>query len=229
MRTAADVQRYWTRPVIRTIEPFIVMNLDTGEYTRKHPEQTSDVNQISDAASDDDWTTKLREEDWATLSGFFKSIEILRPYIDYLDFTVAGDTRRVWIMDAAQGTSEGEARGIAFHAPAQSLMSAVRLGYFDAILIGNLMTAELRNMTLYPHFTRIVAKLAGASGVRTSEAWRQFRRRYFRRNPIGYPEWHLSEKLAMATDVARAWAERLHIERPLKILYRRYLGDPVRY
>ena len=37
------------------------------------------------------------------------------------------------------------------------------------------MTTELRDMTLYPHFSPVVAKLAGASGVKTFKAWRRFR------------------------------------------------------
>jgi hypothetical protein len=221
----AGVVRHWTRPDIRIIEPFVRVNLDTGEYQRKHPEQTSDVSQITDATSDDDWAVPLREEEWVALSGFFKSIEIPRPCVDYVEFRVVDETRRIWINPEPLGQSE--TRGIAFHAPAHSLMSAVKLGYFDTILIGNFMTAELRGVTLYPHFTPIVAKLAGASGVKTFEAWRRFRRRYFRRDPIGYLEWHLVERLAGVADSARYWAERLHVKRPLKIIYRKYLGDPV--
>ena len=197
------------------------MNLDTGDYERKHPEQTSDFTQVTDATSDDDWDEKPTENNWTALTDFFQSIELLRPHFDWLDFTMGGETRRITLA----GT--GENRGIAFNAPAKSLMNAVKLGYFDAILIGNFMTAELRNTTLYPHFTPIVAKLAGASGVKTAEAWKRFRSRYFRRNPLGYLEWHLMEKLAGAGDVAREWAGHLHIKRPLKIVYRRFLGDPV--
>jgi hypothetical protein len=89
------------------------------------------------------------------------------------------------------------------------------------------MTAELRNMKFYPHFTPTVAKLAGASGVRTFSQSRRFRWRYFRRNPAGYLAWHGAAWLAGAADVARDWADRLHIKRPLKVIYRRYLGDPI--
>jgi hypothetical protein len=222
-----DVQRHWTRPAIRTIEPFVRVDLDTGEYERKHPEQTSDFSQVTDATSDDDWNAKLTEDEWRALSDFFRSIEILRPRVDYLDFNVGGEGRRIWIDDRAAKRPEARLRGIAFHAPARSLMSAVRLGYFDAILIGNFMTATLRGMALYPHFTPIVAKLAGASGVRTVRQWRRFRWRYFRRNPLGYLEWHAAEWLAGVGDVARLWADRLHVKRPLKLIYRKYLGDPV--
>jgi hypothetical protein len=223
----SDVVRHWTRPDIRLIEPFVKVDLDTGAYERKHPAQTSDFSQITDTTSNDDWSATLTETDWTGLTRFFQSIEILRPYIDYLEFDVGGERRRIWIDAAESARDPAKARGLAFHAPARSLMDTARLGYFDAILIGNFMTAELRGVGLYPHFTPIVSKLAGASGVRTFKAWRQFRRRYFRRNPIGYLEWHFSERLGQWADIARAVAERLHVKRPLKIIYRKYLGDPV--
>ncbi len=154
------------------------------------------------------------------LSEFFNSIEILRSYIDYLEFRVADETRRIWINPRG-------VRCIAFHAPAHSLISAVKLGYFDAILIGSFMTAELHGVGLYPHFTPIVAKLAGASGVKTFREWRRFRRRYFRRNPVGYLEWHAAQHVDRIADIARLWADRLHVKRPLKVIYRKYLGDPI--
>ena len=223
----ADVTRHWTRPGIRLIEPFVRVDLDTGDYERKHPAQTSDFSQIGDSMNGDDPDARLTEGEWAELSGFFRSIEMLPPVIDYLDFRVGDETRRVWIDPRAEGNTGTGSRGIAFHAPARSLMGAVRLGYLDAILIGNFMSAELRDMTLYPRFTPIVAKLAGAAGVKTFAEWRRFRRRYFRRNPIGYLEWHAMALVAAAEDVARHWAERLRIKRPLKVIYRKFLGDPV--
>ena len=221
-----DVVRYWTRPAIRTIEPFVVLDLDTGEYQRKHPEQTSDVGQITDATADDDWSVALKEAEWVEVETFFRSIEMLQPYMDYIGFTVGGQTRQIWFNPGAEGRPN--ARGILFQAPAHSLLRSVRLGFFDTILIGNFMTTELRNMTLYPHFTPIVAKLAGAAGVRTRAEWRRFRWRYFSRNPLGYLEWHLSAYGGQLLDVVRVWAERLHVKGPLKTMYRRYLGDPVR-
>jgi hypothetical protein len=223
----SDVVRHWTRPDIRLIEPFVKVDLDTGAYERKHPAQTSDFSQIIDTTSDDDWSAKLTHADWTDLTRFFQSVEILRPFVDYLEFDVGGERRTIQIDPTTSVRDAAKTRGIAFHAPARSLMNTVRLGYFDAILIGNFMTAELRGVGLYPRFTPIVSKLAGASGVRTFKDWRRFRRRYFRRNPVGYLEWHLIERLAQWADVARAAADRLHVKRPLKIIYRKYLGDPV--
>lgn len=223
----ADVVRHWTRPNIQIIEPFVRLDLDTGAYERKHPAQTSDESQITDATADDDWNTPLTEDEWAIMFRFFGTIEILKPYLDYLDIRVADETRRIWINQAASAKPVASLRGVKFHAPAHSLVSSVKLGYFDAILIGNFMTTELHNVGLYPDVTPVIAKLAGASGVKTPQAWRAFRWRYFSRNPIGYLRWHGSAWFQSTLDVARVWADRLHVKRPLQIVYRRFLGDPI--
>lgn len=76
-------------------------------------------------------------------------------------------------------------------------MNTVKIGYFGAILIGNYMTAKVRNMLLYHAFLPTVAKLPGSSSVKT------------------------------AADVARVGADRLNAKRPLKVAYREFLGDPL--
>jgi hypothetical protein len=50
-----DVVRHWTRSDIRLIEPFVVVDLDSGVVGRKHPAHTSDESQITDAEGGDDW------------------------------------------------------------------------------------------------------------------------------------------------------------------------------
>jgi hypothetical protein len=214
-----DVVWHWTHPEIRIIEPFVVVDLATGEYRRKHPAQTSDTSQITDLTDADDWNDRLEPAEWEKLFGFFQRIEILRPYLDYVEFTIGGETRRIKL------NPRGE-RGIAFRTPRQSLMRCLRFGYFDDLLIGNFMRTELRNVTLYPHFSPIVAKLAGSSGVRTHAEWRRFKWRYFRRNPVGYVEWRLAELREQVIERLRHTADRLGIKPPLKRLYRRMLGDP---
>jgi hypothetical protein len=214
-----DVVRHWMRPEIRIVEPFVVVDLASGEYRRKHPAQTSDTSQITDLTNGDDWCEQLDESEWAALFAFFQEIENLRPYLDYVEFTVGGETRRIPIN--ASGT-----RGIAFRAPRQSLMKSVISGFFDDMLIGNFMRTELRNASLYPHFSPIVAKLRGSAGVRTPAEWRRFKRRYFRRNPLGYVEWRLEQGREQAIDRLRVYAEHLGIKAPLRRLYRKILGDP---
>jgi hypothetical protein len=56
---------------------------------------------------------------------------------------------------------------------------------------------------------------------------RRFKRRYFRRNPLGYLEWHARQELDALLDRLRWWSERFGVKRPLKTIYRRMIGDPV--
>ena len=222
-----DVERNWTRPHIRTIEPFVVIDLKSGEYRRKHPTQTSDLSQITSTMLDDDWNERMNEADWALLAAYFARIEILQSHLDTLDFVVGGERRRAWESKSARGRRPEDLRGIVFHAPRQSLVKTLKHGYFDDILIGNFMSAELHSVGLYPHFTPIVSKLAGSSKVYTFADLRRFKRRYFRRNPLGYLEWRIEEQMDRLTDAARRWAAALGVKRPLRRIYRWMIGDPV--
>jgi hypothetical protein len=127
----------------------------------------------------------------------------------------------------AKGKNETRLRGIGFHVPKNSLLATVEYGFFDDIMIGNFMRTELHNATLYPHFTPLIAKLGGAAKVYTNAERRRFKQRYFRRNPLGYLEWHFAQVEAAFLDHVRWWSERLGLKRPLKIIYRRMIGDPV--
>jgi len=225
--TWADVAQYWNRPQIRIIEPFARIDLASGVFERKHPLQTSDESQITAATNGDDWNERLADEDWDRLFTFFREIEILPPYLDYLEFEVGGEKRHIDLA-AIPSRYRRNRRGITFHVPRHSLMRALRTGYFDDLLIGNFMRTELHNTQLYPHFSPIVAKLRGTARVRTSAEGRRFKRRYFRRNPFGYVEWHLGEAIERLIERARGWADVLGIKPPLKRLYRMMLGDQVR-
>jgi hypothetical protein len=225
--TWADIEKHWTRPHVRKLEPFVMVDLGTGAYHRKHPSQVSAMHQITDATGDDDWNETLSEDEWMQLAAFVGKYETVREHFDYLDFAVAGERRRIWIVPDAKGKPAEKLRGIGFHVPRRSLMATVEYGYFDDILIGNFMKTELHNATLYPHFTPLVGKLGGAAKVFTASERRKFNRRYFRRNPVGYVEWHLSQKLDAFLDHVRWWAERFGVKQPLKMIYRRMIGDPV--
>jgi hypothetical protein len=225
--TWADVQNHWTRPGVRKIEPFCVVDLETGAYHRKHPSQVSALGQISAATGTDDWSERLDAAEWQQLAAFVEKYETLRNHFDYLEFIVGGERRRMWIVPAAKVKPEAKLRGIAFHAPKRSLLATVAYGFFDDILIGNFMKTELHNATLYPHFTPLVGKLGGAAKVYTEAERRRFKRRYFRRNPLGYVEWHARQKLDGFLDRLRWWSERFGVKRPLKTIYRRMIGDPV--
>lgn len=223
-----DVCGSWNEPRIRLIEPFSVVDLASGSVHGKNPSHQSDFEQIAGDLYGDDWSERPDETEWRQLQRFFQEIALLPRYVDYLDFTVGGDTRRIWIDIFAIGRAEDQLRGIAFEAPRRSLLKAIQHGYFDDMLIGNFMRTRLHNMKLYPHFTPIVAKLRGSAKVRTMAEYRTFVWRYFRRNPSGYVGWHLRQRSEDIVDWFRFLADRLGVKKPIKRLYRQLLGDPVR-
>jgi hypothetical protein len=221
-----DFVASWNQRDIRTIEPFVVLDLETGSYEPKPASPEPAESQIVGDLYGDDWNEHATPEEWTKLANFFREIELLKPHIDWLDFTIGGETRRIWINLKAVDREDRDLRGITFEAPRKSLMKGIGLGYFDDMLIGNYMRTRLHNIALYPHFTPIVAKLRGSARVRTFADWRRFRRRYFIRNPLGYLEWQAEQRLESVIDQLRRLAERLGFKQPLKRIYRRLLGDP---
>lgn len=222
----SDLQRYWSRPNVRLIEPFVTVDLGTGAITRNHPTQTSDETQITDRTGDDDWNERLSEAEWASVEAFIRRFELVRRHIDFTEFVVGGETRRFELNPPARN-SAGPQRGIVFMAPRRSLLDTVTYGYFDDLLIGNFMKVRLVNTTLYPRFTPLVAKVGGNAKVYTAEEYRAFILRYLRRNPVATLNYLLDIKLNY--DILpwlRGRAERLGVKAPLKFLYRWMLGDP---
>ena len=222
----ADMQRYWSRPGVRLVEPFVTVDLRSGAVTCNHPSQTSDASQISDRTGDDDWSEHLSEEEWAQVEGFIRKFELVRRHIDYVAFTVGGETRR-FDLNLVPSARAAAARGIVFHLPRRSLLDTVAYGYFDDVLIGNFMKVRLVNTTLYPRFTPLVAKVGGNAKVYTAEDYRRFVLRYLRRNPVATLSYLLDIRLRY--DILpwlRDTTERLGVKAPLKYIYRRMRGDP---
>src|SRR5204863_2610536 len=112
--------------------------------------------------------------------------------------------------------------------PLQSLLEAVKYGYFDDFLIGNFMRTQLHgNASLYPFVTPLMAKLGGNAKVYSRRDYLRFRLRYFRRNPAGFIRSRLKRWFEYTVVPAvREWALRLKLFRPLKMVYRELLlGD----
>lgn len=220
-----DMARHWSRQNIRLIEPFVTVDLATGTYVRNHPSQQSDESQISAATADDDWDAKPTAEDWAKIEAFFRQFELVRKHIDFVEVEIGGDRRRI---DLNAGVPADRARGIVFMAPLASFMTTVTYGYMDDMLIGNFMRVRLVNITLYPRFTPLVAKVGGNAKVYTRAEYRRFRHHYWRRNPIGFSVylWQI-EWDHVVMPWLRSLSERLGIKAPLKYLYRTLRGDPV--
>jgi hypothetical protein len=225
--TWADMQKHWSRPNVRLIEPFVTVDIATGTVTANEAEHLGgDRSQISDNTGEDDWNATLDQSEWKSVEAFFRKFELIRKYIDFIEVTIGGETGRFDLNPA--GAGQGSMRGIRFYAPKYSFMETIKWGFFDDLLIGNFMKVHLTNTALYPRFTPLVAKLGGNAKVYTKAQYAKFRWRYFRRNPLGTLQYLLEpETNYVIMPWFRAKAESLGLKKPLKYVYRSMRGDPI--
>lgn len=223
-----DMQSHWSRPKVRLVEPFVTVDLATGDCMRNHPSHESDTTQITGQTGDDDWSARLSEAEWGQVDAFVRRFEMAQRHVDFVEFTVGGETRR-FDLNRPDARPEAKRRGVGFIVPKQSLMTTAEYGYLDDLLIGNFMKVRLINTTLYPRFTPLVAKVGGNAKVYTRAQYRAFMRRYLLRNPLGTIEYRLGiEMNYVIVPFIRSLAESLGVKRPLKYLYRSMLGDPLK-
>ena len=221
----SDMHKHWSRPEIRLIEPFVTVDLASGDYARNHPEQLSDESQITSTTSADDWESCLTEAEWERVRSFVGRFQLIRKYVDQITFHVGNEMRCIPINSNANHKT---ARDIVFHVPKASLLTTIEYGYFDDLLIGNFMKVRLINTRLYPKFTPLVAKIGGNAKVYTRWHYYGFLWRYFRRNPIGMTRYRLGiEWDQVVLPGLRTLSEGIGVKGPLKYVYRRLLGDPI--
>ncbi len=220
--TAADMRRHWNRPEVRLIDPYVTIDLERGDV---RPAGGSTVYRGWASSTADDWTSRLNEEEWSRVGRFARSFETIRRRIDFLAFTVGGETRRFDLDPARPG---GE-RGIEFQVPRAPLLETVEYGYFDDLLIGNFMRTRLIGVRLYPDFSYQVGKLGGNAKVFTAAGRRRFRWAYLRKSPRAFLTARCENALRFRIQPwAREAAARIGVKPLAKVLYRRYLrGEPV--
>jgi len=225
--TWQDMQKHWSRPNVRLIEPFVTVDIATGTVTPNEAEHLGgDRSQISDNTGEDDWNATLDQSEWKIVEAFFRKFELVRKYIDFIEVMIGGETGRFDLNPVTAG--QPSVRGIRFYAPKHSFMETMKWGFFDDLLIGNFMKVHLTNTALYPRFTPLVAKLGGNAKVYTEAEYAKFRWRYFRRNPLGTLQYLLEpETNYVIMPWFRAKAESLGLKKPLKYVYRSMRGDPI--
>lgn len=225
--TWEDMQRHWSRPDVRLVEPYVTIDIETGSITRNHPTQTSEI-PPSIGIGEDDWSAALDEDEWRRVESFMRKFEIIKGKIDYIGFEVGGEKRRILLDESADPSAS--LGGINFIVPKRSLMQTVECGYFDDLLIGNFMKTQLMSTRLYPDFSKQVAKLGGNAKVFTKADYRKFARRYFVRSPRAWLAMRLSERWRF--DVmprVRNISQKIGMMPTLKVVYRHYLRkDPVK-
>ncbi|WP_155859972.1 MBL fold metallo-hydrolase [Kordiimonas gwangyangensis] len=212
-----DMVKYWNQPSVRVIEPFVTVDLETGERALDWPSLKADESQMLEGTGPDDWSEKLTEEEWQRVTAFFQQFETVKDIVDFIDLDVGGERRRVFGGEAPKWRKP---RGVRFMVPRYSLLETVQWGYFDDLLIGNFMKTELINMRLYPDFSPRIAKYGGNAKVYDNKSLKAMYRHYFWRNPIGVAGFWLQNywQVKVVRDMSDL-TERLGIKPPIKWLY----------
>jgi hypothetical protein len=223
-----DMQRWWNAKDVELIGPCATVEVGTRRVTMNPPAFTTDWTQVEGGTGGDDWDERLAAEEWTDLERFFRRFELLPARLDFVRFTVGGETRTLWLHARAETRSPARRRGVHFRAPRQSLLETIRSGCFDDLLVSNFVQTELTGLrSLYPAFTPIVAKLGGMAKVHTRAEARRFRRHYLRLSPRAYLSDRLRDAwLQRAKPRVREVCRRLRILEPLKRLDRFRRGLP---
>lgn len=129
----------------------------------------------------DDWSEPLEREEAGRVAAYFKRIEHLSTFLDFINVRVGGRDHVVEL------TTRRFDRGLAFEVPRHSLMTAVDHEVFDDLLIGNFMKTTFqgrwRRHSLRPDFSPYVAKYADNGKARTSAELHRYFAAYARRAP----------------------------------------------
>ena len=117
------------------IPAFSHIDCATGEVMPLNPPSMETVMRPPEDFGDN-WSDSLERGDLAKLSDYFRSQELVRDYLSFINFRVGGSDNFV-SLDGTKG------RGITFEVPRNSLMTAVDYEIFDDLLIGNFMKTTL--------------------------------------------------------------------------------------
>ena len=170
----------------------------------------------------DHWADELEREDAREASRYFKEIEHLRQAYRFVNLRVGGKDNRIDL-------NRRQRRGLTFEAPRHSLMTAIRNGVFDDLLIGNYMRTTLHGATrrLYPHFTPYVAKYADNGGARSKQELRAYMAEYRRRASLDFllMQFSLRCKNLLRPDSTMHRVARAGVHRLLPRLARRPVAD----
>lgn len=221
----SELEKYWNRPDIRLVRPYVTIDMATGAVAYNTPEPEAIPRDLT-KTGEDDWNETLDEADWKKVFDFFQKHETLRGDVDIIGVTVGGERRDVPMNQRAGSIPRGKLRIVHFMAPKKSFMDAVTWGYFDDLMIGNFMKTELVNMTLYPNFTPKLAKYGGNGKAFTNRDLAKFNRHYFWRNPYAYLAMKLSAWFDnVVVDGLRVITQKTGGKAFLKWVYRTALGD----
>jgi hypothetical protein len=192
--TLADYEAEFERDKVDLLPAYLRYDCVSDEVTPLNPRRNEGA-PVDPKQFGDDWSEPLTQEDKASLRRYFTAVEHLATNIDFLRFKVGGEETIIELRN------DRFARGLTFEVPRSSLTTAVNYEIFDDLLIGNFMRVTLHGEwqpgRLYPDFTPYVSKFADNGRAKTLSELREYQRKYFRRDPVGYLRHRLDVALFM--------------------------------
>jgi L-ascorbate metabolism protein UlaG (beta-lactamase superfamily) len=145
----------------------------------------------------DRWSDQLEADEVTLFERYFKRIERLAHYLDFVTVRVGGKEHTLRL-----GT-ENNGRGVTFETPRQSLVTALRYEVFDDLLIGNFTRTHLhgnwRQPFLYPHLNPIGPKYADNGRAYTSADVDAYLEAYRKRAPFAAFQHRIKGALASSS------------------------------
>jgi hypothetical protein len=181
--TDEDYANGFQHDKVELLPAYVRYDCDTDEPSALHP-KPNDGPPIDPKEFGDDWNEPLTREDKALVRQYFGAIEHLATKMGFLRFVVGGEETIVRLNDRHFD------RGLTFEVPRGSLTTALKYEIFDDLLIGNFMRVTLHGKWgpggLYPDFSPYVAKYADNGRAKTLAELREYHRKYYQRDPLGY-------------------------------------------
>jgi hypothetical protein len=163
----------------------------------------------------DDWSEPLERQDEAAIGDYFRSIEHLSTFLDFVSVRIGGRETTVPLSNG------GYRRGITFEAPRGSFMTSIRHQVFDDLLIGNFMKATLHGewpgSRLYPDFTPWVAKYADNGRAKSRDEVERYFRAYRARAGFDYLRHRIEERSKQT--FRASFSDDSHLYRLAKRIY----------
>jgi hypothetical protein len=189
------------------IPPFSHIDCATGEITPLNPASMQNVVRRPEEFGDN-WSDVLERGDLDKLSHYFRSRELVRDYLSFINFRVGGRDNFV-SLDGKEG------RGITFEVPRNSLMTAIDYETFDDLLIGNFMKTTLHKVdSLYGgDFNFAVTKWGDNGRAKSRREVDAYLREYRRRAGV---DWYYARSAQWRTHQAKfAAIANAYLPRPM--------------
>jgi hypothetical protein len=179
----SDYGEGYQSSVSKILPAFIRYDCSTDTFVELNPARLP-VARLSPEHFGDNWSDPLEAADFSKVDKYFRSIEHLGEYLDFVNLKVGAKDNFISL------NKEKFKRGITFEVPRNSLMQAVEWEIFDDLLIGNFMKTILHGKwpetQLYPDFSPYVGKYADNGNAKTLSQLDAYFKKYKEKDPLNF-------------------------------------------